>query len=42
MRNPDIYTATTIKDWSVYEAVEGDYRPVRPLPFYGIRCFDWR
>lgn len=40
MRNPDIWTAQEIKDWSNYSSTKTrGYIPARPLPFYGLRIF---
>lgn len=37
MRNPDLYTAKQMKEWSSYESKDdGPYVPSRPLPFYGL------
>jgi hypothetical protein len=42
MRHPQIYTVNELKEWTVYERIDGVVRvPARPLPPYGV-IFFWR
>lgn len=39
MRNPDIYTATQLRNWDADVQIDKKWVPARPEPFCGLKIF---